>query len=179
MGDDTPSPSIPTKIDPALAEVMSLFKEMSLALIENSKATRALLAVYASGKNADGDEETGLLDQLAELQGSIDSLDEHVVGQNLMLARQNFVDDKLLEIWKGNPTATPPVEGREPTLADRAAALADWEARLEKEAEEDDTPQPSDDPELPEDEPQPSPMLTNSSRQWPPKKLPPPPVMKS
>jgi len=175
MGDDTTTAIAPPKIDPGLTEVMSLFKELSLALIENAKATRAHLAVYASGRNAEGDEETGLLEQLADLQSSIDSLDEHVVGQNLMLARQNFVDDKLLDIWKGNPTATPPVEGREPTLADRAAALADWEARLEKEAEEDDAAQePSDEPELPEDDS--PPMMSNGPRT---KKLPPPPVMKS
>jgi len=182
----------------ALAEVMTLFKELTLALIENAKASKALMTVYATGKNEKGEEEVGLIDQLIDLEEAVDRLDGHFVGMNVMLSRVNFVGDRMLSIYKGSaeepadPNATPPVPatpavaGRAPSLADICDALDEFDKNLEEEAaaavvDADAELQPGEFPDEPEGaeqtQPPKHPMIANTP---PPglKKLPPPPVMK-
>jgi hypothetical protein len=96
---------------------MELMKDQNLMLMQLRKSMDALHDVNN------------------ELTEAIWSLDQHVVGQNTFLARQNYVDDKMLEIYQGDPDANPPVPGREPTVADRVKAIQEYEKQLEEDAQ--------------------------------------------
>lgn len=168
------------KTDPVLTEVMGLFKELSLALIENAKANRAVVAALVTTRNHEGEEVTGLIDSISDLQESTDALDNHVVGQNVMLSRINFAGDKLLAIYKGDATVTPPVPARSPTLDDVCEALNEFDDRL---AEESEKPDDEDEPPMPEpgQEESSAPAMIGNTKPKPPspvfgKQLPPPPV---
>lgn len=193
--DATAAPAAPAATTPAapaekggIAEAVGerLIKDLTMALVASNQINRLMLQAFHGRPpaNEDDDGENGLIPQLAALQDSIDQLDLHVVGQNVMLARQEFIDDELFVIWKGNPDATPPVPGREPTPADRMAALEKYNATLAAEAAK--APAPDDDefddePDLPEKPPEKT-MIANSPKpalsiMAGPRKLPPPPVV--
>jgi hypothetical protein len=193
--DDTTAEKKPDdakKTDPVLTEIMGLFKELSLALIENAKANRAILSALITTTNHEGDEVPGLIDSLSELQDSVDSLDNHVVGQNIMLSRFSFAADRMLAIYKGDPSAAPLEagkkpepglaypQGRTPGFEDVCAALNEFDEKLAEEADQLDK---EDEPPMPDpgqETPAPTPMIGNSKKTPPPpvfgKQLPPPPV---
>lgn len=183
-----PAPA-PAPQTPGIAEAVGerLIKDLTMALVASNQTNRLLLAAYHGRPpaNEEDDGENGLIVQLAALQDSIDNLDLHVVGQNVMLARQEFIDDELFMVWKGNPDAAPPVPGREPTLADRAAAIEKYNKKLEEEAAKE--PAPGDDefdddePDLPASPPEKT-MIANAPKAPPTvtvggRKLPPPVIV--
>jgi hypothetical protein len=100
----------------AAAMLMTIMKEQSLATL----GLRAAL----------DDVREAVLDLVDEAR----DLNVHITGLNVMLARQTYVEDELLSIMIGDPKATPPVPGHEPTTVDRLKVIQEYEARLEKEA---------------------------------------------
>jgi len=102
----------------AAALLMSIMKEQSLATLGLRKAL---------DENCEA---------TLDVRDELVALNIHITGQNVMLARQTYVEDEMLSIMIGDPAATPPVPGREPTMIDRLKIIQEYEARLEKEAKE-------------------------------------------
>jgi len=102
----------------AAALLMTIMKEQSLATLGLRKAL---------DENCEA---------TLDVRDELATLNVHITGQNVMLARQTYVEDEMLAILIGDPTATPPVPGREPTMIDRLKINQEYEARLEKEAKE-------------------------------------------
>lgn len=111
------------------ALLMDLMKEQTMAMIELRKSIDALRAAMVGT-----DEDDGLFDQFSELQSSVDSLDTHVIGQNVLLSRYSFAFDRLMEVEAGDADAQPPVAPRKPTFDDFVAALKQFDKKVEEEA---------------------------------------------
>ena len=128
--------------------IFQLLKEQAQAAMENTKALRALtlqlVGVPPDETNKDG--LIGLMDRLGDLGEAADELDTHLVGQNVMLARINFVFDRMVDIATGDDEKPELAEGvepepgttykkpRVPIFRDLAAILLDYEKELEEEA---------------------------------------------
>lgn len=178
------------------AELMfQLLKEQTQAALENTKALRAL-TLQLVGLPPDKDHPEGLIglmDRLGDLGEAVDDLDTHIVGQNVMLARINFVFDRMVDIATGDeekpelPENAEPEPGktykkpRTPAFRDLAAILLDYEKELEEEARrEAEAEEKEAQEEARETEPQKPSMLTNGGASAKPthrlKALPPLPV---
>lgn len=163
---------------------LGVLRDMTLALIENTKMIRALIFQIGGAPPSDENPEgiPGLMDQIGDLQEGIDDLTANVQANNALQARQAFIDDELERISLGEPDATPPVPGREPTLADRLAAKRRHEENLAREEEqaEKEAQEAAREAEGPPAEPPPlakPPMLSNAPRPAPRfRALPPPPL---
>lgn len=128
--------------------LLQLFKEQTQAAMENTKALRALtmqiVGLPPDEQNPDG--LIGLMDRLGDLGEAMDELDTHMVGQNVMLARINFVFDRMVQIATGDEEEPELAENAEPEpgktykkprtpiFRDLAAILIDYEKELEEEA---------------------------------------------
>lgn len=128
--------------------MFQLLKEQTQAALENTKALRALtlniVGIPGDEKNPDGID--GLMDTLSDLGEAVEELDTHVVGQNVMLARINFVFDKMVDIATGDEEQPELAEGAEPEpgkvykkpripiFRDLSAILLDYEKEMEEEA---------------------------------------------
>jgi hypothetical protein len=134
------------------AELMfQLMKEHTQALMENTKALRGvvlqIIGVAPDDKNPGG--LIGLMDRLGDLGEAVDELDTHIVGQNVMLARINFVFDRMVDIATGDEEKPELTEGQEPEpgkvykkaripiFRDLSAILLDYDKELEEEAKRD------------------------------------------
>lgn len=138
--------------------LLQLFKENTLAVAENTKALRALVlqivGIPPDEQNPEG--LIGLMDRLGDIGEAIDNLDQHVVGQNVMLSRINYAFDHMVEVAAGDANATPPVEARAPSLKDLTEALLKFDKELEDEAAKES------EPEEPPKPPAKPPMLANA-----------------
>ena len=128
--------------------LFSLMKEQTQSSLELTKALRALtmqiVGLPPDEKNPDG--LIGLMDRLGDLGEAVDELDTHLVGQNVMLARINFVFDRMVEIATGDAEAEELAEGKEPEpgkvyksaripiFRDLSAILLAYDKELEDEA---------------------------------------------
>lgn len=128
--------------------LFGLMKEQTQSSLELTKALRALtmqiVGLPPDEKNPDG--LIGLMDRLGALGEAVDELDTHIVGQNIMLARINFVFDRMVEIATGDEEQPELAENAEPEpgkaykkpripiFRDLAAILIDYEKELEEEA---------------------------------------------
>lgn len=143
------APETETKTPEAAELVLQLFKEQAQGTLELVKAVRALtmqiVGLPPDDKHPEG--LIGLMDRLGDLGEAVDELDTHIVGQNVMLARINFVFDRMVDIATGDETAPePPAEGTEPEpgmtykkpripiFRDLSAILLAYEKELEDEA---------------------------------------------
>jgi hypothetical protein len=114
-------------------EAQSQEKKLDVATLfigimkEHSLATQELRVVLEEVRDA-----------LLDSNEFLDSLNTHVIGLNVAMARQTHVEDELLAITVGNPHAKPPVPGREPTTMDRLRIIQEYEENLEKEAKKDE-----------------------------------------
>lgn len=77
-----------------------------------------------------------LRDAVGMLASRIDELNGHVAAQNSMLARYSYALDRMLEVQRGNPDATPPEPGRAPTLQDWIDAVDRFDADFQVQEEE-------------------------------------------
>ena len=128
--------------------LFGLMKEQTQSSLELTKAIRALtlqiVGVPPDEKHPDG--LIGLMDRLGDLGEAVDELDSHIVGQNVMLARINFVFDRMVDIATGDEEKPELAEGAEPEpgatykkpripiFRDLAAILLEYEKELEDEA---------------------------------------------
>ena len=158
-----------------------VLKEHTLALMENTKAVRALQLQIAGVEptQEEPDGETGLMDLLEHLQESVDALDSRMIGMNLKLSLAEFVLEKVGDVMGGDEKAEPPRAGREFTMRDLADAKVEFEKRLEEEAlsqpdeEQDDAAPPAPAPAEPA-----KPTMIRNATPPPPtfRKLPLPPL---
>lgn len=142
------APETETKTPEAAELVLQLFKEQAQGTLELVKAVRALtmqiVGLPPDEKHPDG--LIGLMDRLGDLGEAVDELDTHIVGQNVMLARINFVFDRMVDIATGDETAPELAEGTEPEpgktykkpripiFRDLSSILLAYEKELEDEA---------------------------------------------
>jgi hypothetical protein len=123
--------------------LFDLFKEQTGALVENTKALKAVILQIAGQPGVGPDEEggvPGLLDRLVDLEEAnaalgeaVEALDGRMIGLNMKLSGVEFVLDRLAEIAEGKPEATPPVAPRVPTWEDAAHAKRDYDKKVEEE----------------------------------------------
>ena len=157
--------------------LIDLMKEWAGAVVENTKALKAVILQIAGQPGVGPDDEgavPGLLDRLADLEESnaalqeaVDALDGRVIGLNMKLSGVEFVLDRLGEIAQGQPEAAPPVPARPPTWEDAARAKADYDRKVEEEmvaaaeAAPEEEPEPAASPEPALAKPS---MLSNAKR---------------
>lgn len=144
-----------TNGDGSVAEAIGigLFKDLTLALIENARVNRALIMQLAGTPGEEGF--AGLLESVADLNESVMELDSRVTGLAIKFSGVEFVLDKLAEI-----------KDREPTWRDAVAAKAEFDKKIEdeiKEAEAAEREQEAPEPVEPEKDKKPA-MVSNTKK---------------
>ncbi|MGH8896759.1 MAG: hypothetical protein ACRDZ4_06980 [Egibacteraceae bacterium] len=127
---------------------LQLSKEQTAAMLELTKAVRALglqiIGIAPTPEEPDGRD--GLMDHLGGVEEALGELDSHLVGTNVMLARVNYVFDRLVEIASGDESTEELADGKEPepgktykqgripAFRDLSVILVDYDKELEEEA---------------------------------------------
>lgn len=121
--------------DTQARELLDLMKENTSALHDLKRVMGALIisitGAPASEREPDG--VAGLLERLTENEEATSQLDTRLIGLAINISKWTFVGDHLTRIRSGDPSAEPPVPGRELTVNDMADALLEYEKKIEEE----------------------------------------------
>jgi len=138
---ESKSPGAPAGHAVAESVGEQLLKELTSALLESTKATRALNVAILGRVNDEGQEEEGLLDALSDMQESmdglaesVDAMDERITALNLKYSSIEYVLDQMAAISEGDLDASPVRMPRVPTWEDAVKAKREFDRITDEEA---------------------------------------------